>query len=113
MLREARIIKNCYHDKAVLDHPYVCIIAVFDEENLIGKSKLVEIEYTYNAENLMKTKKKPFSNDNQKEDNVLIWIYDNYQSTTPINKVSLKVNFDEKFNTKDIMTYPEKFFKVL
>jgi hypothetical protein len=111
-LKEAKIVKNCYHDNSVIDHAYVCIIAVFEEENLMDKSKVVEIEYTYLADNLLKTKKKPFNNDSQQEDNVLIWIYDNYQSTYSINKVNLKIHFDEKFNSKEILTYPEKYFKV-
>jgi len=112
ILREAKIVKNCYHDNAIIDHPYVCIIAVFDEESLIGKTKVVEIEYTYQADNLLKTKKKPFSNDNKQEDNVLIWIYDNYQSTTPISKVNLQIHFDEKIESNSIMAYPEKYLIV-
>ncbi len=111
-MKEARIVKNCYHDNAIIDHPYVCIVAVFEEENLIGKNKIVEIEYNFQADNILKTKKKPFSNDNKQEDNVLIWIYDNYQATNPISKVNLKIHFDEKIKSKEIITYPEKYFKV-
>lgn len=87
-------------------------MAVFEEENLIGKTKIVEIEYNFQADNIIKTKKKPFNNDNKQEDNVMIWIYDNYQATNPISKVNLKIHFDEKINSKEIITYPEKYFKV-
>ena len=112
MLKEAKIVKNCDHDNTIIDHPYICIIAVFEEEDLTGKSKTVEIEYEFLAENILKTKKKPFNNDNKQEDNVLIWIYDNYQNTNSVKKVNLKINFDNKFKSKDIRSYPEKYFKV-
>lgn len=112
MLKEAKIVKNCYHDNAIIDHPYICIIAVFEEENLSGKSKVVEIEYDYLADNILKSKRKPFSTDVKQEDNVLIWIYDNFQNINAIKQVNLKIHFDEKINSKEILSYPEKYFKV-
>lgn len=113
ILKEAKIIKNCYHDNSIIDHPYICIVAVFEEENLVDKSKVVEIEYDYLADNILKSKRRPFSTDIKQEDNVMIWIYDNFQNSKPINKVNLKIHFDEKINSKEILTYPEKYFKVI
>ena len=67
----------------------------------------VEIEYEYISQNLLRKREKPFTN--KEEENVIIWIYDNYKMTTDIKNVNLEIKFENQMEPLSIRAYPEKF----
>lgn len=133
-LREARIINNCFEESGTpkqnkkMDvknefndsnknysfHPYICVIAIFEEVN--AREKMIEafIQYEYIAQNVMRVKE----NNNQNVLNSLVWYYDNYRRLQKIDNVKFSIeiqNFKyiqsqvkpQNF-TEDLIAYPDK-----
>jgi len=94
-IKEARIISNCL-ETAELDpsksklEEYVCVIAIFEEVNAKEQDKIVDIEYRYIANNLLRIQE---SNNSKK--NIIIWAYDNIRRYQPIENIKLNVKFLE------------------
>jgi hypothetical protein len=69
-------------------------------------SKVIQIEYEYLAENFVKTRVKPFTED--EIENKLVWIYDNRKNINSIEYVYLQINFEEKIPNSHFHAFPEK-----
>ena len=89
------------------EHPYVCVIANFDSIDASESPKEIEIEYEYISENLLRRREKPFST--KEEENVIVWIYDNYKRGFSIDNINLSIKFENEINLNKIISYPEKF----
>lgn len=70
----------------------------------------VEIEYEYISENLLRRREKPFSNSDK--ENVIVWIYDNFNKKTSINNINLEIKIENDADLNKIIAYPEKFLIV-
>ena len=62
------------------------------------------------SEQLIRKRDKPFTN--KEQENVLVWIYDNNKQNSEINKINLKVQFEEELDLNKLIAYPEKFLIV-
>jgi hypothetical protein len=103
-LQTAKVVRNCYDSSALYQHPYICIIATFDDIDLTDKTLLVPITYEYIAEGLLRQRVKPFQDS---KENVLIWIYHNHDTYKDLENISLLIQFKEAL--KSVKVYPEKY----
>jgi hypothetical protein len=117
-LKEARIINNCLEEvtnsivseshslseSEASHHPYVCVIAIFEEINANHKNHVINIEYEYVALNLLRL--------TNHYKNSIVWYYDNYKRIQPIDYIKFSINIENpKINAlskKDVINYPEK-----
>lgn len=108
-LTAANSIKNCHESSYYNTHDHLCIVAKFEEIDASEAPVTVKIGYEYTAENILKKRDKPFSMNEEKE-NVLIWVYDNFNKLQKINNVflSIKIASDTKIDVTKIIAYPEK-----
>jgi hypothetical protein len=94
-IKEARIISNCL-ESGELDpskskiEEYVCVIGIFEEVNAKEQDKIVDIEYRYIANNLLRTKESKNS-----KKNIIILAYDNIRRYQPIENIKLNIKFLE------------------
>lgn len=106
-LKEARIINNCFEEnlnhkqikkieqknnlnsnnKNYSFHPYICIIAIFDEIDAKEKPVEVFIQYEYVAQNILRFREGLTSM------NSIVWYYDNYKRLQSIENVKLILEF--------------------
>jgi len=63
--------------------------------------------FDYVAEDIVRKRDRPFSN-NQQENN-LLFIYDNFNSNNTIENLSLSMNFQHKLDLDNLTGYPEKY----
>ena len=68
----------------------------------------INIEYEYYSKNILRKRDKPFST-SKLEENVLIWIYDNFKRDSKINSVNFSVTFHNIIDANQITVYPEKY----
>ena len=134
-MREARIINNCFEEtsgqsqvkkaekrnkinvnnnkKYYSFHPYICVIAIFDEIDANKKPFNVNLQYEYIAQNILRFK------DNTNTENTVVWYYDNYKRIQPVENVkfslelvhnNILMNKNGKKDAKNKLTgYPDKF----
>jgi hypothetical protein len=145
-LKEARIINNCFEE--TLDrnqiknidikknlylsngnqnysfHPYICIIAIFNEIEAKEKSVEVYVQYEYIAQNILRFR----DNRNKSLTNSIIWYYDNNKRLQSIENIKFTIEIiDFKLNlnnqnqnnstlntskdqSSNFIGYPDKFF---
>jgi hypothetical protein len=105
-LKQAKVVTNCLEEEnSVIQYPYVCIIALFDEIDAKGKSKEVEIEYEYLAQDIIRYK--------EDKENTILWYYDNKKRKEPIYNINLKLKIDNQLvvDDKKLIGYPDKYIK--
>jgi hypothetical protein len=72
--------------------------------------QVIEIEYEYISDNLLRKREKPFSI--QEQENVIIWIYDNYQVNYTVKNINLQIKFENHLEDLKLKAYPEKLLVV-
>lgn len=126
-LREVKVIENCYEDKennsigsndkfntnknsSITNDAYICVISIFDEVDAPKSGKVVEIEYEYIAQNILRVKNSDSSNTYK---NSIIWYFDNNNRPYSIENITTKIILENikltNINKKDIVFYPDKF----
>lgn len=73
-------------------------------------NNLIEIEFEYLAENIIRKREKPFNN--KEFENVLVYIYDNNKSLDYISNVLLSITLEYELDKNSLLAYPEKFLFV-
>jgi len=113
-LISANVITDCFENNnsainSFLKHPYVCIVAKFDDIDATDYDVEVTIGYEYFAKHILKKRERPFSSTNY-EENVLIWVYNNFNKESEIKKkkVDLSVRINNKIDFGKVSFYPEK-----
>lgn len=132
-MREARIINNCFEEtngqnqikkaekrnkmnnnkKYYAFHPYICVIAIFDEVDANKKNFNVNLQYEYIAQNILRYKETSTN-----PENTVVWYYDNYKRIQPIDNIKFNLelvhnniikmtNADKEKNK--LTGYPDKF----
>lgn len=133
-LKEARIINNCFEetlnqkhikkmeqknnfnsdDKNYSFHPYICVIAIFEEIEAKDKPMEIFIQYEYVAQNILRYREA----DNLM--NSIVWYYDNYKRLQSMDNIKfileisdfkLKSNNTLNHNTTGdgLIAYPDKY----
>lgn len=92
---------------SLYEHPYVCVYANFIPIDATSIPREIEIEYEFTSENLLRRREKPFST--KEQENVIVWIYDNYKKESVIDNVNLSIKFENEIDLSKIIAYPEKF----
>jgi hypothetical protein len=72
---------------------------------------MIEIEYEYVADDLLRKKTKHFSN--KETENVIVWIFDNFRIEKAIDNVNLQILFEDKIEVDKVVSYPQKNFHTL
>jgi len=142
-LKEARIINNCFEEslnqkqikkmdlknnlnnenKNYSFHPYICVIAIFEEIDAKEKLSEIFIQYEYIAQNILRFR----DNGNNSMMNSVVWYYDNYKRLQPMENIKfileivdykLEINNLKNYNstitknkvdTNHIIGYPDKY----
>jgi hypothetical protein len=100
--------------------PYICVIAIFDELNANDKNQIIEIEYNYFAQNILRiSENKTYSKNNMFNQteigfekkltnhttknnsltqeynfkNEIVWYFDNFKRIQSINDIKFKIAF--------------------
>ena len=68
---------------------------------------MIEIEFDYFAENLIRKREKPFNN--KEFENVLVFIYDNNKSLDFIKNMILSITLEYDLEKNSSIVYPEKY----
>lgn len=133
-LKEARIINNCFEetlnqkqikkmeqknnynsaDKNYSFHPYICVIAIFDEIDAKEKPLEIFIQYEYVAQNILRFREA------SNLVNSIVWYYDNYKRLQPMENIKFVIEIsDYKLNSNNtlsqnvtgdnLIAYPDKF----
>ena len=137
-MREARIINNCFEEtnnqkqikkaekknkinnnsKYYSFHPYICVIAIFDEIDASKSPFNVSIQYEYIAQNILRYK------ETTNTENTVVWYYDNYNRIQPIENIKFVLEFVHQNIIKSIkkenkqkekaslVGYPDKFTNI-
>jgi len=134
-LKEARIINNCFEevlnqkqikkmeqknnykpsDKNYSFHPYICVIAMFDEIDAKEKPLEIFIQYEYVAQNILR-----FREANTNLMNTIVWYFDNYKRLQPLENIKFileisdyKLNSNSTFShnatRNNMIAYPDKY----
>jgi hypothetical protein len=104
-LKEARILNNCLEETNtwVIPKPYICVISIFEEIDAKINPKIVEIEYEYIAQDIIRLKD---------DINKIVWYYDNNKKMTEINNISTSLIIRNRITMKDAVYYPDKNYKL-
>lgn len=110
LIKKTYIVSNCMDRKAQdeenLSFHYVCVILLFDELEVISNNKVINVEYSYTSQNILR--KNPYENSNY-----LIYVIDNLKSRSEIRKAFITVTLETIENSKEnlnktiIKTIPE------
>ena len=110
-LKSAKVVHDCLEPTQRYEQPYLCVTAFFEPIDATQFPISVEIDYEYTSQNILRKREKPFTS--KEEENVIIWIYDNYKLNTDIKNVDLEIRFENKIDRLSIKAYPEKYLIVL
>jgi len=95
-------------------HPYICVIAIFEEIEAKDKQIEIFIQYEYVAQNILRFREA------HNLMNSIVWYYDNYKRLQPMENIKflleisdykLKSNNTLNYNNtwKNLISYPDKY----
>ena len=142
ILKEARIINNCFEETNNLIqinkdndnegrkikmnknstnynfHPYICVIAIFEEVDSNNNPFKALIQYEFIAQNILRYR------ENTNTINSLVWYYDNYKRLQVIENIKFSLEFighefknstfsinknSSEINLNSLIGYPDNF----
>ena len=105
---------NNLEEKNYSFHPYICVIAIFEEIDAKERPIQIYIQYEYVAQNILRFRESNYLM------NSIVWYYDNYKRLQTMENVKfvleisdykLSLNNTNSQNTtaQNIISYPDKY----